>query len=277
MGGKITNYTGNTHTALNIDNVNNPSHSPYERLEGRFRMAESGIVLPAGMHQALEEEWIVLEDGYSKFIIDDADDYNHLREEGESGSIYGGTFITEDGFTMALEDATITHSGAIEYLATERVTNSSNFTLEVCLEDGGALLDERTEGSAITSYVPFGSTIGDLNKISEQQTYDISYYLLNNDGVLHTTDEKDTTNTEEDRIILETGVPFGDADYNDGGLSAVLMESSKNSGLTISDMDSFLPNYRMKNFDLKENRRTDITWSSYVISSNITNSTLSSL
>jgi hypothetical protein len=200
-----------------------------------------------------------------------------LREEGESGSIYGGTFITEDGFTMALEDATITHSGAIEYLATERVTNSSNFTLEVTLEDGGALLDERTEGSAITSYVPFGSTIGDLNKISEQQTYDISYYLLNNDGVLHTTDEKDTTNTEEDRIILESGVPFGDADYNDGGLSAVLLESSKNSGLTISDMDSFLPNYRMKNFDLKENRRTDITWSSYVISSNITNSTLSSL
>ena len=265
MGGKITNYTGNTHTSLVIDNVNNPSHSPYERLEGRFRMAESGIVLPAGMHQALEEEWIVLEDGYSKFIIDDADDYNHLREEGESGSIYGGTFITEDGFTMALETATITHSGSIEYLATERVTNSSNFTLEVCLEDGGALLDERTEGSAITSYVPFGSTIGDLNKISEQQTYDISYYLLNNDGVLHTTDEKDTTNTEEDRILFEDGH------------GAVLMETSKHSGLTVSDMDSFLPNYRMKNFDLKENRRTDITWSSYVISSNITNSTLSSL
>jgi len=284
MGGTITNYTGNTHTSLSIDNVNNPSHSPYERLEGRFRMAESGIVLPAGMHQTLEEEWIVLEDGYSKFIIDDADDYNHLREEGESGSIYGGTFITEDGFTMALEDATITHSGAIEYLATERVTNSSNFTLNsIELEDGGALLDERTEGSTITSYVPFGSTIGDINKISEQQTYDISYYLLNNDGVLHTTDAKDTTNTEEDRIILESGVPHPDdvggssPNYIDGGLSAVLMETSKHSGLTISDMDSFLPNYRMKNFDLKENRRTDITWGSYVISSNITNSTLSSL
>ncbi len=271
MGGQVTNYTGNTHTALVIDNVNNPSHSPYERLEGRFRMAESGIVLPV---VAMEEEWLVLEDGFSKFIIDDADDYNHLREEGESGSIYGGTFITEDGFTMELEDATITHSGEIEYLASERVANSSNFTLEICLEDGGALLDERTEGSTITSYVPFGSTIGDLNKISEQQTYDISYYLL---------DEGVSNDSDEDRIIMENGYPHPDdkgsasPNYTEGGYEAILSEESKNSGLTISDMDSFLPNYRMKNFDLKGNRRTDITWSSYVKSSNITNSTLSSL
>ena len=262
MGGQITNYAGNSDTSLVIDNVNNPSHSPYERREERFRMAESGIVIPV---VAMEEEWLVQEDGSSKFILDDADDHNHLREEGESGSIYGGTFITEDGFTMALEDGTVTHTGEVEYLASERLANSSNFTLEVCLEDGGQLLDERTEGSSITSYVPFGSTIGDLNKISEQQTYDISYYLLNNDGVLHTADEKDTTNTEEDRILFEDGH------------GAVLMETSNNSGLTISDMDSFLPNYRMKNFDLKQNRRTHITYSSYVISSNITNSTLSSL
>ena len=97
---------------------------------------------------------------------------------------------------------------------------------------------------------------GDINKISEQQTFDISYYML---------DESISNDAEEDRIVLENG--YGD----------ILLESSNNSGLTISDMDSFLPNFRMKSFDLKHNERTNITWNAYVKSSNITNSTLGSL
>ena len=48
MGGEISVAVGsnvNTDTALNIDMVNNPSHSPYERRADLYRMAESGIIL----------------------------------------------------------------------------------------------------------------------------------------------------------------------------------------------------------------------------------------
>ena len=106
-------------------------------------------------------------------------------------------------------------------MATERVQTLANFfhTTEagetLVLEDGGIILDERTQGEKLTTYRPVGTTIGDINKISTQNVYDISYYLLNNDSVLHTTDEKDTTNTEEDHIVLEDG--YG----------SVLLESSK--------------------------------------------------
>ena len=251
MGGEVTHYTGaNLDTALVIDNVNNPSHSPYERRSDLYRTASDGIVIPV---VAMEEEFIVMEDGFSKCIIEDTTYF--LREEAVEGDGMGATFITEDGFHMELESGSYT-SEDVEYLGSERLPNSSNFTLEIDLEDGGRVLDERTEGQSITSYVPFGSTIGDLNKISEQQTFDISYYLL---------DEDVSNDAEEDRIVLEDG--YGD----------ILLESSNHSGLTISDMDSFLPNFRMKSFDLKENRRTHIGYSSYVKSSNITNSTLGSL
>jgi len=61
------------------------------------------------------------------------------------------------------------------------------------------------------------------------------------------------------------------------GHGSVLLESSKSRTLSFEDMDAFLPNFRMKDFDEKFNKRTNITWNAVVKSSNITNSTLSSL
>ena len=69
----------------------------------------------------------------------------------------------------------------------------------------------------------------------------------------------------EDRIVLENG--YG----------SVLLESSKESGLSIEDFDALLPNIRMGEIDEHSFKRTNITYSSVVKSSNITNSTLSSL
>ena len=280
MGGEISVAVGsnvNTYTALNIDMVNNPSHSPYERRADLYRMAESGIILTS--YPPFDEEAIVLEDGHSKIIIEE-DEFN-LRVEARQGEGLGEPFVYESATTNEAGDAVgdkaiELESGSytamnIEYMATERVQTLANYfhTTEagetLVLEDGGIILDERTQGEKLTTYRPVGTTIGDINKISTQNVYDISYYLLNNDSVLHTTDEKDTTNTAEDHIVLEDG--YG----------SVLLESSKESGLSIEDFDSLLPNIRMGEIDEHSFKRTNITYSSVVKSSNITNSTLSSL
>ena len=146
-------------------------------------------------------------------------------------------------------------------MATERVQTLANFyhTTEagetIILEDGGVVLDERTEGGSLTSFVPMGTTIGDLNNIVDQNVFDIAYYLL----------DEDLDNNDQDRIVLEDG--YG----------SVLLEESKESGFTFEDFDAMIPNHRMKSFDELSFKRTNITWNSYVISSNITNSQLSSL
>ena len=260
MGGEISIAVGtnvNTDTALNIDMVNNPSHSPYERRATLYRMAESGIILTS--YPPFDEEAIVLEDGHSKIIIEE--EASLLREEASLGDGMGAILTTEDGFSIGLESGSFTSMNT-EYMATERVQTLANFfhTTEagetLVLEDGGIILDERTQGEKLTTYRPVGSTIGDLNKISTQETYDIAYYLL---------DEDVSNDAEEDQIILENG--YG----------SVLLESSQESGISIEDFDAFLPNIRLGEIDEHSFKRTNITFSATVKSSNITNSTLSSL
>ena len=256
MGGEIAVIASNTDTVLNIDNVNNPSHSPYERRAELYRMAESGIVLPS--YHPFESEAIVLEDGFSKIVVEE--EPANLRMEEDEGDGLGARFITEDGFGLELEDASYTKENT-RYMATERVQTLANFyhTTEdgetIILEDGGVVLDERTEGGSLTSFVPMGTTIGDLNNIVDQNVFDIAYYLL----------DEDLDNNDQDRIVLEDG--YG----------SVLLEESKESGFTFEDFDAMIPNHRMKSFDELSFKRTNITWNSYVISSNITNSQLSSL
>ena len=256
MGGEIAVIASNTDTVLNIDNVDNPSHSPYERRAELYRMAESGIVLPS--YHPFESEAIVLEDGFSKIIVEE--EPANLRMEEDEGDGLGARFITEDGFGLELEDASYTKENT-RYMATERVQTLANFyhTTEdgetIIQEDGGVVLDERTEGGSLTSFVPMGTTIGDLNNIVDQNVFDIAYYLL----------DEDLDNNDQDRIVLEDG--YG----------SVLLEESKESGFTFEDFDAMIPNHRMKSFDELSFKRTNITWNSYVISSNITNSQLSSL
>ena len=256
MGGEIAVIESNTDTVLNIDNVDNPSHSPYERRAELYRMAESGIVLPS--YHPFESEAIVLEDGFSKIVVEE--EPANLRMEEDEGDGLGARFITEDGFGLELEDASYTKENT-RYMATERVQTLANFyhTTEdgetIILEDGGVVLDERTEGGSLTSFVPMGTTIGDLNNIVDQNVFDIAYYLL----------DEDLDNNDQDRIVLEDG--YG----------SVLLEESKESGFTFEDFDAMIPNHRMKSFDELSFKRTNITWNSYVISSNITNSQLSSL
>ena len=259
MGGKVAVYTGNFNTVLNLQDTNNPSHSPYERSfnDGPYpRSADLGKVMTS--YHPFESEAIILEDGHSRIIVEE--ETHNLRMDEDEGDGFGARFITEDGFGVELEEGSYTKENT-RYMATERVQTLANFyhTTEdgntIILEDGGVVLDERTEGNQLTSFVPMGTTIGDLNKIVDQNVYDIAYYML----------DESLDNNDQDRIVLEDG--YG----------SVMLEESVESGFTFEDFDAYVPNHRMKSFDELQFKRTNMTWNSYVISSNITNSQLSSL
>ena len=103
--------------------------------------------------------------------------------------------------------------------------------------------------------VPLGPTLRSLNKIAFQNCYKISYYIL---------DENPETN-DDDKILLEDVI------------SAVLSETSVSEGLTINQMNEQLGTFYIDDLDAKQRQRTNIAFSSYVNSSNITNSALSAL
>ena len=58
------------------------------------------------------------------------------------------------------------------------------------------------------------------------------------------------------------------------GISAILSEESKEEGLSISQLDSLLGNTYINDLYDLERKRTNIGFSSYVNSSNVTNSEL---
>ena len=254
MGGQITVIDTNRDTTINIDNVNNPSHSPYERRMESYRTADLGIVIPSVQ---MEEENIVYEDGGRMHLEVEVP---LLRMESTFGD-HGGTFMTEDGFNIAIEDGTYM-SEPLGSILSERVLTlhqSSMLTednFQITLEDGGVMLDESTQGQTLTSYAPVSYKLGDINNLVNQDIYKISHYLL---------DEDVSNDADEDHIVLEDG--YG----------SVLLEDSDPSGLTFDSMQSLLPSMRIKNFDIQNKKRSNIAHSAYVKSSKITNSTLSSL
>ena len=118
-----------------------------------------------------------------------------------------------------------------------------------------AVLLKEDAGESVHTFIPLGPTFRTLNKIAFQNCYEISYYIL---------DETSETN-DEDRILLEDGI------------SGILTEDTKETGLNISQLDSLIGNTYVGELDDLARRRTNIGFSSYVNSSNVTNSTLQSL
>ena len=163
-----------------------------------------------------------------------------------------------------LEDDTVPEQ--IERFVTERSNNLSNPYLyyedfdRIVLETGEPIVKEQSgTGNTIHSFAPIGPRFKSINKIAFQDTYRISYYLL---------DEQSDRN-DQDSIILESGT--------EGGSGHILMEETKRDGMRISQLNELLGTQYIDEYDLKDNRRVNFTFSSYVNSSNITNSTLGSL
>ena len=227
--------------------------------EPERRPSDQGKVIQISDHL---EEHLILEDGA---YFQSEEPYNVLTHEPSGRDFAGEDMSLEDGSgKILLEDATVPED--IHRFLTERSRELYNpyFYLEnnqdrLVLETGEAIVSEGLGTGSLVSFVPFGHTFRTINKIAFQDTYKISYYLL---------DESDGSE-EQDRIVLESGT--------EGGSGHVLMETCEREGMRIHQLNDLLQNFYISSFSTHENRRTNIAFSSYVSSSNITNSTLESL
>ena len=227
--------------------------------EPERRPSDQGKVIQISDHL---EEHLILEDGA---YFQSEEPYNVLTHEPTNRDSNGADMSLEDGSgKILLEDATIPED--IHRFLTERSVELYNpyFYLEnnqdrIVLETGEAIVSEGLGTGSLVSFVPLGHTFRTINKIAFQDTYKISYYLL----------DESPDSDEQDRIVLESGT--------EGGSGHVLMETSEREGMRIHQLDDLLQNFYISSFGTHENRRTNIAFSSYVSSSNITNSTLESL
>ncbi len=192
--------------------------------------------------------------------------FEDATEDVDGNNLKGGTFL--------LQDTTVPEQ--IERFVTERSNNLSNPYMyyedldRMVLETGEPIVKEQSgTGNTIYSFAPLGPRFKSINKIAFQDTYRISYYMLDESRGTGNIADPDFENSEEDRIILESGT--------EGGSGHVLLENTKRDGLRVSQLNELLGTQYVGEYDLKDNRRINITYSSYVNSSNITNTTLGSL
>ena len=247
-------------TVLNLETADhdyyvNNSDVPLtsERGNVAVRPADSGKVLQLWQPS---EETLIHEDG-SKIINEEP--LNFVRFDPFDRDLHGERILMEDETgVFLLEDDTVPETR--EHFVTERSIELDNPFLyyedndRMVLEDGDVIIKEDS-GEEVHTFIPIGPTFRTLNKIAFQNCYKISYYIL---------DETSDTN-DEDRILLEDGI------------SAVLSETSVPEGLSIKQMNEYLPNLYVDDIDEMARKRTNIAFSSYVNSSNITNSTLAAL
>ena len=244
----------NLETADNDYYVNNsdvPLTSEFGNVA--IRPADSGKVFQF-WHPS--EEILIHEDG-TKILNEEP--LNYVRFDPFERSLHGERILMEDGTgVFLLEDETVPETR--EYFVTERSVELDNPFIymednsRIITEDGNAFIKEDS-GESVHTFVPLGPTLRSLNKIAFQNCYKISYYIL---------DENPETN-DDDKILLEDGI------------SAVLSETSVSEGLTINQMNEQLGTFYIDDLDAKQRQRTNIAFSSYVNSSNITNSALSAL
>ena len=244
----------NLETADNDYYVNN-SDVPLTSEFGNVavRPADSGKVFQF-WHPS--EEILIHEDG-TKILNEEP--LNYVRFDPFDRDLHGERILMEDeSGSFLLEDDTVPEDR--EYFVTERSVELDNPFMyyedndRMIMEDGNVVVREQS-GESVHTFVPLGPTFRTLNKIAFQNCFKISYYIL---------DETSDTN-DEDRILMEDGI------------SAVLSEESVSEGLSIQQLDDYLGTFYIDDLDENARKRTNIAFSSYVNSSNITNSALSAL
>ena len=244
----------NLETADNDYYVNN-SDVPLTSEFGNVavRPADSGKVFQF-WHPS--EEILIYEDG-TKILNEEP--LNYVRFDPFDRDLHGERILMEDeSGSFLLEDDTVPEDR--EYFVTERSVELDNPFMyyedndRMIMEDGNVVVREQS-GESVHTFVPLGPTFRTLNKIAFQNCFKISYYIL---------DETSGTN-DEDRILMEDGI------------SAVLSEESVSEGLSIQQLDDYLGTFYIDDLDENARKRTNIAFSSYVNSSNITNSALSAL
>ena len=221
------------------------------------RSPERRPAIHGKIHQLanFEQETIILEDGYKIEIeyepvimrFENPAPTQSVEDgvivvDNRGGGDFGDYIISEDGsHYFELEVDTFPHEE--HYFHTERSYELQGDYLyyddfdRILTEDGDALIQEYSSENALSSFVPLGSTLRSINTISGQRTFDISYYIKNED---------------EDGILLED---------NTGG---ILNEECKSEGLRVQDLTELYNRYYIPEFDKRQRKRTNVTYSSYV-------------
>lgn len=202
-------------------------------------------------HYTPVDERLILEDG-GQILIED--EVCLLRAEPQIGAIVKGVFgdnmIYEDGTYMRMESETTIEETF--YFITERsIETDDKYVLfengdRLITEDGDEIIDEHSTPHSNVSYAPLGSTLRSLNIIQNQNTYDIAYYLKQDDG------SASNSGTHGDDIVLEDG--YG----------SILSEESVPEGLRLYDLDDMYPRRYIPSFATHERERTNFAFSSYI-------------
>ena len=235
--GTRTDQGTSTATSLSLESAN----EDYFVIDNERRPARHGKVKQVA---TLHDEILILEDGGK---IEREEIFGHLRLEPKAGeeyvSYFGARIILEDDDILQLEDATTEEK--TQYFITERsisLMDNAYIYFEdnnrIIFEDNTAMVDEESSEVDNYSFVNIGPTFASLNTISEQQTYDIAYYI------------KDET--DGDNITLEDG--YG----------SIMSEESKSEGLRIIDLDEQLGNFFIPEFNTHFKEKTNFTFSSYI-------------
>ena len=238
---KVDNVRGVVRSVGSINLMDNQITLDYHNR--KFVAADQGKI--QDMYQPTEEI-LIMEDGSRIELEEEAcimrfEERVHAEVKGEVGD----RIISEDGETLIrLETATTTEE--VQYFVSERNPDlNDKYTLfedgdRIVFEDNSAMIDEQSSDSSVppTTFASFGTNFKSLNTITGQRTYKISYYL------------KDET--DEDDILMEDG--YGN----------ILSEESEPEGLRISDLNDYYPNLFIPEFEKRELKRTNITYSAYV-------------
>ena len=235
--GTRTDQGTSTATSLSLESAN----EDYFVIDNERRPARQGKVKQVA---TLHDEILVLEDGGK---IEREDRFGHLRlepkEDREYVADFGARIILEDDDILQLEDAT-TEEETLYFITERSISLMDNAFIyfednnRIIFEDNTAMVDEEASEVDNYSFVNIGPTFASLNTISEQQTYDIVYYI------------KDET--DEDNITLEDG--YG----------SFMSEESKSEGLRIIDLGEQLGNFFIPEFNTHFKERTNFTFSSYI-------------
>jgi len=153
----------------------------------------------------------------------------------------GDEIILEDGSYLGLETATVTE--VQEYFITERTFETSKYLKhenydKIVTEDGDGIIMENS-GDTLVTFARVGPTIRTLELVSQQQVYDISYYIV---------DES------EDNILLEDQA------------GSLMSESSNSEGLRIADVSTTYANWTIGSFEEHYKNKTNFSLSAHVVS-----------
>jgi hypothetical protein len=154
----------------------------------------------------------------------------------------GFRMISEDDETLIRLESATTINEPLYFISERNAEYGYKYVMyedgdRIVFEDGMILTSEERSENSVSTFASFGPSFKSINTISGQRTYRISYFI------------KDE---EDDGLMMEDG--YGN----------LLDERSQTEGLRIHDLNNHYIDMFIPEFEARQNKRTNITYSAYV-------------